>query len=79
MQYEFISTEKYHIEDRGDVYMVLAPHEYKRDECPFLGKEVLINGIKFLVIAVESYAISPTRKGSRIGLLVTDMQEQNKP
>jgi len=70
MTYEFTSTGKFEIEGRGTVYTVYAPHEYKRDECPFLNQVVMIDGHLFICFGVESYAVCPTRKGAGIGLLV---------
>ena len=70
--YNFTNTRKFHIKDRGDVYSVKAPHEYQRDKCPFLYKDVLIDGSLFHVIGVESFAVCPTRRAAEIGLLVKE-------
>lgn len=69
MKYSFKSTGKFSM-DIGTVYSTLAPHEYKRDECPFLFKDVLIDGKEHHVYGVESFAVCPTRAGSDIALLV---------
>ena len=68
--YSFKSHAKYKVDGRGILYSTYAPHDYKRDECPFLKKDVLIDGALHRAKSVESYAVCPTRKGSEIGILV---------
>lgn len=70
MMYKFKSEDSYRIEGRGVVHLVKAPHDYVRDECPFLHKAVMIDDEMVFVEGVESFAICPTKWNWPIGLLV---------
>lgn len=67
---------KFHAEDwfeiagRGRVASVRNPQRYDREACPYIGQVVEIDGERFTVLGVESFAISPIREGAPIGLLV---------
>ncbi len=69
---EFTSDEKYEIKDRGTVFVIRNPRAYEREmnPNPFMGKDVLINGVAYIVKGIETHCVSPVREGSRVGLLV---------
>ena len=73
--YFFTSAEAFEIAGRGTSHITMAPHDYKRDECPFLDRIVLLNGRLVHVIGVESHAVCPTRKGAEIALLVKEEEQ----
>lgn len=76
--YSFYSTETYRVKGSDTAYVVQAPHEYKRNECPFLNKDVLLNGRLCHVVGVESFCVCPIRKGSSIGLLIRAAEQNIK-
>lgn len=53
------------------VFTVVADEEMPRDS--LVDEEVLIDGKKYKVLCVESYALDSIRKGHPIGLLVKEV------
>lgn len=69
----FTSDEKFHVQGRGDSYIVKCPITcYSFDW--ILNRDAIINGTTFKILAVERFAKGgPTRKGEAISLLVNSM------
>lgn len=70
--WEFTSIDSFIIKGRGRVYTVSNPRDCNRDELIDYHGEVLIDGEVKTVVAVESFAILPQRKGVGLGLLVKE-------
>jgi len=66
---EYKSLEKLEIK-QGTVFIVENTEDRKNEWKDILGKEVLIDGKKFTIKAVESFCIPNIKKGDKIGLLV---------
>lgn len=75
---EFIAEDWYEIKGRGRVASVRNPARFKRDECPYIGQTVLIDGVPYVVKAVESFALGEIREGAPIGLLAEPAADQAK-
>lgn len=58
----------------GKIFEVSAPHDYVRDDAPFLNQTVMIDSVECFVSGVESYAIGTIREGMPIGLWVKDAE-----
>ena len=68
----------YFIKDRGTVLSISNPVLFDRDQCPYINGELEWEGRHYLIIGVESYAISPIPVGSKIGLLISEIWKEAK-
>lgn len=70
--WEFTSQDKFHIAGRGKAYVVKCPIACG-DFDWIIGKDVIIDGSKHKVVAVERFThMPPWRKGESISLLVAE-------
>lgn len=70
MTKEYKSLEKFHIKDKGNVFVVLNDLECDSFN-NLIGSIVNIDGNKYKIKSVEMFMYSPPwRKGEKIGLLV---------
>lgn len=72
---KFENAERFEIPGRGLLFAVSNPTEHVRDTNPFLGTVVMINGDKYFVRGVETFAVPIIRVGKPIGLLVKPYTE----
>lgn len=63
-------VEWFQLQNRGDVASVRIDRDCDRDKLLDTFRRVIIEGKEYDVKDIESNAITPIRKGSRIGLLV---------
>ena len=70
MMTEYKSLDSFEINGRGTVYVINAPMEFDRNNCPLIGKTIIMDGEKREVKAIESYCIPTISKGTKIGLLL---------
>ena len=71
---EYTSLDKCYISKRGTVFIVKNEIERNRDNNNLLGSEVLIDGYKYKVRGVESFAkATGISIGDNIGLLVWEI------
>ena len=66
----FKATGGYDLPGRGRVITVVNDKPRDRNDDGLKGNLVEIDGEVFLVKGVESFAVTPIRKGTEIGLLV---------
>lgn len=70
---ELHAEDSYEIRGRGRVYAVRSPVEFDRDKAlETFGPEVVIDGVTHRVKGVESHCVPVIRKGSPIGILVSE-------
>jgi len=69
MSNQFTSIEKFNITGRGELSLVQTYYECK-DFTHLIGQEVLLDGVKRTVTAVESNCMGWFPVGSKIGLLL---------
>jgi hypothetical protein len=67
---EYKSLDTFEIKGRGKVFIVENDKDRDRDNNDLLGSEVIIDGQKYNVKSIESFAILKIAKGQKIGLLV---------
>ena len=67
---KYKSLDNYKIKGRGTVYIVKNEINRNRDNNDLVGSDVFIDGVKYKVKGVESFAEPMIRKGDTIGLLV---------
>lgn len=67
---KYKSLDNYKIKGRGTVYIVKNEINRNRDNNDLVGSDVFIDGVKYKVKGVESFAVPMIRKGDTIGLLV---------
>lgn len=66
----FTSLEWSTLPGRGDVAVVVLDRNYQRSQMLKDLAKVLIDGLEYEVIGIESFAIESQRKGLKVGLLV---------
>jgi hypothetical protein len=71
-RWSFTSLDWFTVTGRGRVAVVANPVDFERGACPFLGKQVTIDGSPYVVRGVESHALPVIRQGAHIGLLVRE-------
>lgn len=67
---EYKSTGTFNIVGRGTVLTVNSIREINKDEETLINTIVKIDGLKYKILGVESYAVFKIFKGDPIGLLV---------
>lgn len=67
---EYTSLRTFEIKGRGKGFVVSNEKNRDRDENDLLGKEVVIDGKKYKVKGIESFALPWIRKGQEIGIFV---------
>lgn len=73
--HEFIEIDRFQISGRGTVITTKTPCEFPRDWKGLMGEVVLVDGKKYRVAGIETYAIhvQTWRKGTNIGLLIREV------
>lgn len=73
---EFTEGEWHYISGRGHVFATKMPRDYP---VSFLGKEVIIEGNKYIVRGIEMFAVADTSlfKGRDVGILVRGNRKEN--
>lgn len=66
---EYKSIDSFWITGRGKVFVVENDKERENFK-ELMGKEVLIDGSKYVIKGIETHQVVIKRKGMRIGLLV---------
>ncbi len=69
---EFKAIEWFNIPGRGRVVTVELDRDYKRSTMTDDLKNVIVDGVSYEVIGVESFAVEHQWKGGMVGLLVKD-------
>lgn len=72
--FDLISIDSFEIKNRGTVFVVESPIDYKKHNI-FMGKQK-INGKEYTVIGVEDFLLTETSKGTKIGLLVENIDKE---
>lgn len=74
---EYKSLQKLTITGKGTVFIVENEKDRNRADNDFtIGDEITIDGDKYILSGVESYAIDIIRKGQKIGLLVKNCKNE---
>jgi hypothetical protein len=68
---EYKSLDTYEVKGRGKVFVVKNDKDRDRDKNDLIGSAVIIDGMKYLVLGVESFAVQKIAQGDKIGLLVS--------
>ena len=70
----FTSTNKHHLYGTKYVYFVTNYVDRKNDNS-MVGTKAMINGKKYLVEGVETFALVNIQRGQRIGILIDESKE----
>ena len=70
----FTSINKHHLHGTKYVYFVTNYVDRKNDNS-MVGTKVIINGKKYLVEGVETFALINIQRGQRIGVLIDESKE----
>ena len=77
LMHEFESIDRFDIKGRGTVITTKTPCDFPRDWKGLKGEVVLIDGKKYRVLAIETYAVWVQwwAKGTPVGLLIREVED----